>query len=121
VNPTALGRTARLVAGLAGLYLMAAPALLGYGGALRIGQLILGPITVAVAIVAMSAVTAGVRWLHVPIGVILVVLAVVLAGPVDARVGGAVAGLVIALAGLVPSDVDERFAGGWRVLLDDRP
>jgi hypothetical protein len=107
---------ARVAASLAGVWLMAAPSALGYAGAARISDLIVGPIAASVAIVAMSEVTRAVRWATLPLGCWAIVSPWLLGSPPAARVSGLVAGAVLAASALARGRRSAQFGGGWRAL-----
>ena len=111
---------ARVAGTLAGIWLMAAPSVLGYAGAARISDLIVGPIAASLSIVAMSEVTRAVRWATVPLGLWAIVSPWLLGAPAAARVSGLAAGVVLAATALVAARRTARFGGGWRALRSPR-
>jgi hypothetical protein len=58
----------RLLSVAAGLCLLAAPAVVGYGGVWRTSDRIAGALVVSVAIMAMSGVMRPLRWINVALG-----------------------------------------------------
>lgn len=106
-------RTASL---LLGLWLMAAPAVLGYAGAARTSDLVTGPLAAAAATIAMSGVTRGLRWVNVGLGAWLALSAWVLERPPEVRAGTALAGVLMVGFGLVRGGERERYGGGWATL-----
>lgn len=108
---------ARGVGVLAGIWLIAAPAVIGYSGAAANNDRIVGPIAAALAFVAAWPIAAALRWPTVPCGLWLIVSAIVIgsAEPL-ATVSTIAAGLVITAAGFVGSDERHRFDGGWRTV-----
>ncbi len=56
-----------------GLWLMAAPGVLGYGGAAATNDHILGPLAAGCSIIALGDIARGLRWLDVGLGAWLVV------------------------------------------------
>jgi len=106
---------ARVMGALAGIWLMAAPSVLGYAGAARISDLVVGPIAASLAIVAMSQVTRPVRWATVPLG-LWAILSPWLLGAPAARVSGLAAGVLLAATAFVAGRRTARFGGGWRSL-----
>jgi hypothetical protein len=103
----------RVVSLLLGVGLMAAPGVLGYGGAGRANDLIVGPIAVAAAAIAMSEVTRGFRWVNVAAGAWMMVATWILGRPIWGSVAAALAGLLMVGCGLAHGPVRERFGGGW--------
>ena len=58
---------------LVGLWLTAAPGVLGYNGPAALNHHILGPIAASAAVVALWECTRAIRWLNLPIGVWLLI------------------------------------------------
>lgn len=112
---------ARLLAVAAGLWLMAAPAVLSYGDPAAANDRIVGPIAAAFAFVAIWGVTRSLRWVQLPLGVWLVVAPLVLGYPGDAAVSSVAAGVVLAATAFVGRSASERFGGGWRSLTEPLP
>lgn len=97
-----------------GVWLMAAPAVLGYGAAAATSDRVAGPIIASVSLVAASAIARGLRWLN------LLPAAWLLGFPTDALVSSvAVGGVVALLTPLGRADPD-RYGGGWRALFDTK-
>jgi hypothetical protein len=110
----------RLATVAVGVWLMAAPAVLGYAGAPATSDRVAGPVVAAVGIVAASAITRGLRWANLVPGLWLLAGPALLGFPAPALVSSAVAGLLI-LAFVPGSPGDpERFGGGWRSLFHGR-
>lgn len=109
---------AQLLNAAIGLWLMAAPAVLGYGGASATNDRIVGPIIAGLAGAAVGECTRGVRWALLPFGLWLVVSPLVISGAPAAAITSDVAcgAAVLALA-LVRGRVKHSYGGGWRVLL----
>jgi hypothetical protein len=106
---------ARLVAVAIGVWLMAAPAVLDYGGVAADNDRIIGPIAGSCAFVACWEVLMAVRWATVPFGVWLVLAPFVLGYDASAAwVSSIVSGSVIAGTAWVGRDVRDQFGGGWR-------
>jgi hypothetical protein len=99
-----------------GLWLMAAPAVVGYGGLASRQARLIGPLVAAIAWIASSEVTRAVRWLNLPIGLALVLLSL---GPGYSRAASivaAVSGTVVVLVLLRRHQVKSRMGGGWRAI-----
>lgn len=107
----------QLASVVAGIWLMAAPTVLGYGNPAANLDRVLGPTAVAIAIIAVSQVTRSVRWANLPIGVALVALPWILGYPTAALISSTVSGLVICAAAIFPGRIDKQFGGGWRELV----
>lgn len=103
---------------IGGLWLMYAPAALGYDGVPATSDRVAGPVMAAVAFLAAFEITRGLRWLNVPVGLWLGVAPWLLDFPVTARVSSVAIG-VMALTLSWPEPADQtRYGGGWRALFD---
>ena len=108
----------RLATIAVGGWLMAAPAVLGYGGAAAASDRVVGPVVIAVGIVAASTITRGLRWANLGPGLWLLAGPALLGVPGRALASSLGAGvLVLALTPWGRGD-SARFGGGWRSLLD---
>jgi hypothetical protein len=105
-----------VVSALLGVWLMAAPAVLGYHGPERTSDRIVGPIVAALSIVAASAVMRALRWAVLPAAVWLVLAPWVLGYGGGAKLGSILVGLALAALAPVRGRVAGRFGGGWRAL-----
>lgn len=103
----------RVLNTLIGVWLMAAPAVLGYGDPAATVDRILGPVAASFAVVAMGEATRGVRHVNLVLGILLVLAPFVLGYPTHAAINSVVAGLAIALISRAGGEVKERFGGGW--------
>jgi hypothetical protein len=107
--------TARLVAIVVGIWLMFAPAVLGYEGVAADNDRIFGPIGAAAAFVAIWEVLRALRWVTLPVGIWLVAAPLVLGyDDTAAIVSSVAAGLVMAGSTFFGEDVEATFGGGWR-------
>jgi hypothetical protein len=104
---------ARVAGALAGIWLMASPSALGFAGATRVSDLIVGPLAASAAIIAASEVTRAVRWAGVPLGAWTIVAPWLLGGSSGAGLSGVITGAVLIAAALVPGSRSARFGGGW--------
>mgnify|MGYP001189054796 FL=1 len=105
-----------------GVLVMAAPGLLGLGGDERMLAHILGPIVVALSVIALSGVTRFVRWAIVVPGVVLAILPWLLGFDTAVALMFAACGVAVALLAFVRGPVDDRYGGGWTALFrDDEP
>lgn len=116
----------RLVNIALGVWLMAAPAVLGYSTTSALANGIdrtVGPLVVSAAIVAIWPEVRPVRWTNVALGLLLAIgtpIAALLGDlPVAAVVNAVVTGVAVAAAGSVRGEVDARFGGGWRSVWRD--
>jgi hypothetical protein len=108
---------ARIINSLLGLWLMASPAILGFGKTAADNDHIAGPVIVSAAVIAIWEATRGMRKLNIVLGAWLLLAPWVLGYEetipiVNDMVVGA---LVIAFA-LVKGKVEQQFGGGWRAL-----
>lgn len=102
-----------------GLWLMAAPGVLGYDGAARVNDLVVAPIAAAAAAIAISGVTRGFRRVNVLLGAWLVLSAGIFSRTPPARWSTAAIGLAMLALGLVKGTLRQRYGGGWRALIDE--
>lgn len=106
---------ARIVAVAAGVWLMAAPAVLDYGDPAQTNDRIVGPIAGAFAFVACWEVLIAMRWPTLPLGMWLVAAPLVLTyDETGAWISSIASGVVIVATAFVGRDVTEDFGGGWR-------
>lgn len=111
---------AHLVAVVAGLVVMAAPSLFGYSGAAADIDHVVGPIAASIGLIAASQILRAMRWINVPLGVILIA-----STPIAPRTGwgaGAIvaAGATLVATAFVRGEIDVDFGGGWASLWRDR-
>lgn len=107
----------RVAQAMVGIWLMVAPAVLEYRGAVATSDRVVGPVTASLAIVSAWAVLRSVRWAIVPIALWIAVVPLVLPAEGAAAVSEAVsAGLLLILTPPGGSE-PQRFGGGWRSLL----
>lgn len=112
---------ARIAPVLAGVWLMFAPAALGYGGPAADNDRIFGPIGAAIAFVAIWEVMRPLRWGTLPMGLWLIVAPLVIGyDSTAAIVSSIVTGLVMAVGTFFGNETKQRYGGGWSTLLPDR-
>jgi hypothetical protein len=102
---------------LLGLWLMVAPAALGYAGTTAGDHhRFVGPLVAAFAFLALSAILRGLRWLNLPAGAWLVVAPFLVGFDLLATLVSVLTG--VAIVGLAPvgRPTPERFGGGWTSL-----
>jgi hypothetical protein len=108
---------AQIINTIIGLWLMAAPAILGYSGPANTNQRIVGPIAVSFAVIACWEVTRQARWTNLVLGVWLIVAPLVLSHETSAGITSIASGVLLALFSLVRGRYrPERFGGGWSAL-----
>jgi SPW repeat len=104
---------ARVLNSVLGVWLMASPAVLGYGDPAQVVDRILGPIAASFAVVAMGEATRPVRHVNLLIGGLLLLAPWVLGYSGIATVNSMLAGAVMMALSRVRGRVKESFDGGW--------
>lgn len=109
---------ARIINAILGVWLMAAPAVLGYGEPARTSDRIAGPIAAAVAVIAIWEVTRPLRWVNLVIGLWLLAAPWVLAyyDIFAAALNSSAVGLLLILFATSRGKIKERYGGGWSSL-----
>ena len=107
---------AQVLTALLGIWLMAAPAVLQYGGLAAPLHRIVGPVTASFAIVAVSPHMRPLRWMSLLFGAILVVSPFLIGAGTPATVNSVVVGLAVAALAFVRGRVTESLGGGWSSL-----
>lgn len=110
-----------VVVGL-GVWLMAAPAVLGYAGTTAgSSDRFVGPLIASIAFVAASEITRPVRWANLAGALWLLVAPWLLGFPTSAVVNDVLVGLAVGvLSPLGKADLQARFGGGWSALRDPK-
>jgi hypothetical protein len=108
---------AQLAAAAFGIWLMAAPAVLGYAGMAEALDRIAGPVIAAVAIIAASECTRGLRWANVAVGAILICSPLWFEYARAATFNSVTTGVAVVVLSSLRGTVRSSFGGGWRVLL----
>lgn len=102
----------------AGIWMMAAPAVLGYSGAAATSDRIVGPTAAAAAWIAATQVTRSMRWVNVPLGAWTLISPLLLNHPADATVHAALSGIALIVTALMIEPMPRpKFAGGWKALI----
>ena len=104
-----------------GLWLMAAPALLGYGRPASTNDHIIGPLVATFACIALWEATRSVRWVNLPLGLWLVAAPLLLGHSQAGAVNSVLCGIAIAVLSCVGGAVQQRFGGGWSALWHRAP
>jgi hypothetical protein len=108
---------ARLVNAALGLWLMAAPAVLGYGDPAQFNDRIVGPLAVFCAVVAIWEAMRPLRRGNLVIGAWLLLAPWILGyGATVPIVNSLAVGVLLIAFSLVKGTVENRFGGGWSVL-----
>lgn len=99
-----------------GVWLMAAPSVLGYGDPARTNDWVVGPLAATFACTAIWEATRGVRWANLPLGGWLVLAPMVLGYPTEPLVHSVSAGLLMVGMSCVQGELRKTFGGGWASL-----
>jgi hypothetical protein len=105
-----------LLAALAGIWLMAAPAVLDYADPARANDRIIGPIVASIAIIAVWEIGRPLRWVNVILGAWLLIAPWLLGHPPDARWNSLAAGALILALSLAKGKHTHQVGGGWTAL-----
>lgn len=101
-----------------GVWLMAAPAVLGYGVPAETSDRIVGPLIATFAVVAWWEATRGARWANLPLGLWLIASPWILGyDSLSITLHSMMAGAVVAGLSTIRGTVNQRFGGGWRALV----
>lgn len=103
-----------------GIWLMVAPAVLGYAGAATNSDHIVGPLVVSFGLIALWPVTRGARWANVALAGWLLAAPLILQFPSRAVVNSIATGLLIGACSLVRGRMRRTFGGGWSSLFGRR-
>src|SRR5690606_22839516 len=113
---------AQVINALLGVWLMAAPAVLGYSAPAAVNDRIVGPIAASFAVIAWWQATRPTRWVNLPLGLWLLAAPFVLGYDATTPLVNSLAvGAALAALSLVRGKVDLRFGGGWRAVWGRRP
>lgn len=105
----------------AGVWMMAAPAVLGYAGPAATSGRIVGPTAAALAWIARSEVTRSLRWGNVALGAWAALAPLFLDHSAAAGAHGVAGGTLLIVSSLAMGDVPSRsYGGGWKALLPPR-
>lgn len=104
-----------------GLWLMAAPAVLGYGKPAATSDHIAGPLAATFACIAIWEVTRGVRWINVSIGVWVALAPWILGSSGAGQLNGVLTGIAIAGLSCLGGKIEQSFGGGWSALWRSDP
>jgi hypothetical protein len=108
---------AQVLNAMMGIWLMAAPAVLGYGEPGLINDRIVGPVAATCAIVSCWEATRPVRWVNLPIGLWLVAAPWILGyGEPAAVMNSVLVGVLMAACAAVRGKVEKRYGGGWSAI-----
>ena len=112
---------AQAIATALGLWLMAAPAVLGYvDDPMEASDRITGPIVITFAFLGMFAITQGVRWINLGAGLWLLVGPWFLYQSTAALVNSLVVGVLLLVLTPIGDPQPEQYGGGWPTLTGRR-
>lgn len=111
---------AQIASALLGIWLMAAPALLGYHDPARTNDYIVGPLAASIGFIAVWEVTRALRWANLVLGIWLVIAPWVLGYDPGTTVHSTIAGLLLIALAWVRGPMTRQYGGGWRSLLPRR-
>ncbi len=106
----------QLASAALGMWLIAAPAVLGYEAPAASYDRILGPTVAAVALIAAFEITRGVRWVNLPAGLALATLPWVIGYDLLPHINSTVVGITVALLSVPRGRIKRQVGGGWRSL-----
>lgn len=112
--------TPRLASAALGIWLMAAPDVLGYAAAPAVVARIVGPLAFTFAIVAITEATRPLRWVNAALAVVLLV-AILVDHSARAAVNHALVAGALAVLARIRGPVRERLGGGWSAVWSERP
>lgn len=107
----------QVLAAAIGIWLMAAPAVVGFGETLSNVYHVLGPVAASFATMAVWDVLRVLRYVNVPVGLGVAVTPVVLAADLTTILLGLASGVALIVLSLLGRTPRDRYAGGWRSLL----
>ncbi|MEY2932455.1 MAG: hypothetical protein RL033_3204 [Pseudomonadota bacterium] len=107
----------QLLAALLGISLLAVPAVTRQAHPEALLAQLAGALIAGVALVAMSELLRGLRWLTATLGLSLVAAEAVVGAHGLIGLYGALAGTAVMLLSLLPGSQRHSFAGGWRSLM----
>jgi hypothetical protein len=100
-----------------GIWLMASPQVVGYKGAARINDLVVGPLVASIACVAIWQVTRPVRWANLVFGAWLLLAPLILGHSPWAAVNSCLSGVALGGLSCRRGRLTHRMGGGWSELL----
>lgn len=100
-----------------GLWLMAAPSVLGLPGVEADLLHVLGPLAAAIGFIAASEVTRGMRWLNLPTAAALVVAPLLLGFSPAGLLASVPTGVALMAIASCGGRISASFGGGWRSLV----
>ena len=111
---------ARIAEAALGIWLIFAPAVLGYGPPAAHSDRIFGPLIAAVAIIALWEIARSLRHLNLLFGLWLIAAPLVLGFGGVAAIDSIVVGLAVAALSRAEGRIESSFGGGWSSLWPGR-
>jgi hypothetical protein len=109
---------ARIPSFILGMWLMAAPSVLGYAdSAAQTSDRITGPIVVGFAFVAIWQLMRPLRWIGLIAGVWLLAAPWIFDYGITPTISSIIVGLLLAVLAFLGAKTGKRFGGGWSSLL----
>ena len=108
---------AQIISALLGIWLMAAPTILGIEGTAADNHFIVGPLVATLAIIAIFESTRGLRKGNIALGAWLLVSPWLIGSePLTAIIADMVTGALIVGFSMVKGELKEKVGGGWQAL-----
>ena len=104
---------------LLGIWLVAAPAVLGVSDAAETNDRIIGPLIASFAMVAIWQVTRPLRWVNVPLGAWLILAPWILGYGTTSTVNSMLVGVAVIALSTIKGKLTHKYGGGWRAIADD--
>lgn len=111
---------ARLLCALLGAWLMAAPGVLGHGGAAALSAHVAGPVVLGSSVVALWPALRPLRWVALPAGAWLLAAPPLLGYGPSAAANSLLVGAALAALAFAGGGGQEKVGGGWRAVLSGR-
>jgi hypothetical protein len=99
-----------------GVWLMAAPGVLGYGRPASTSDQIAGPLVATFACIAIWESTRAVRWLSLPVAIWVMASPWILSYPFSGQISNLLSGMTIATLSSLGGAIRQQFGGGWSAL-----
>jgi hypothetical protein len=107
---------AQLMSVVLGIWLMAAPAVLGYGGPAATADRIVGPLVASFAAIAVWEATRAVRWANLVLAMWLLLAPLVLGYGARPAVNSLTTAVLLCALAVVRGRARHCFGGGWSAL-----
>lgn len=118
-SPAWLGIIAQILILAAGVWVMASPAVLGYGSPASTSNRIVGPLLITVGGIAAWEHVRGIRWAALPVAAWMVIAPWILGFPTDATISSLVVAAIVTVLTLISGATNGNYGGGWSSLWSD--